>query len=206
MNPYYPILPVPRSSSALFLISYVITPGLLSALDCLIVTKFNLNKQKILTSDQWLVLTKPTIVIIRALPRALLSPSRIFLVSLPRAAMPTSIPRRSRRTVGARATGNYHLPIIIPTMTMLFMINWRVCFWTYRGGFGEEVVDEDFSFTNARRRSNSSSISHHISDFKTKFEVNDPEPVFEESVHGPVDENGDDLSKTDSSESGRSST
>jgi hypothetical protein len=74
------------------------------------------------------------------------------------------------------------------------------------GGFGEEVIDEDFSFTNARRRSNSSSISHHISDFKTKFEVNEPEPVFEESVHGPVDENGDDLSKTDSSESGRSST
>jgi hypothetical protein len=76
-----------------------------------------------------------------------------------------------------------------------------------RGGFGEEVKDEGFTFTNARRRSNSSSISHHLADFKTKFEVNEPEPVFEESVHGPVyDENGDDLSKTDSSESGRSST
>ncbi|KAK5987460.1 hypothetical protein PT974_11587 [Cladobotryum mycophilum] len=76
------------------------------------------------------------------------------------------------------------------------------------GGAGDEVADEGFSFTNARRRSNSSSVSHHMGDFKTKFEVNEPEPVFEESVHGPVDEDdnadGDALSKTDSSESGRS--
>ncbi|KAH6610789.1 hypothetical protein Trco_000809 [Trichoderma cornu-damae] len=70
-----------------------------------------------------------------------------------------------------------------------------------RGGVGEEVVDEDFRFTNARRRSNSFS-HHHLSDFKTKFEVNEPEPVFEEAIHGPLDEdNGDDLSKTDSTES-----
>lgn len=70
-----------------------------------------------------------------------------------------------------------------------------------RGSAGEEVVDEAFRFTNARRRSNSFS-HHHLSDFKTKFEVNEPDPVFEESVHGPVDEeNGDDLSKTDSAES-----
>ncbi|KAL7785552.1 hypothetical protein V8C37DRAFT_394027 [Trichoderma ceciliae] len=69
------------------------------------------------------------------------------------------------------------------------------------GSAGEEVVDENFRFTNARRRSNS--FSHHnLSDFKTKFEVNEPDPVFEESVHGPVDEeNGDELSKTDSTES-----
>jgi hypothetical protein len=69
------------------------------------------------------------------------------------------------------------------------------------GGVGEEAMDEDFRFTNARRRSNSFS-HHHLSDFKTKFEVNEPEPVFEESLHGPLDEeNGDDLSKTDSTES-----
>lgn len=75
-----------------------------------------------------------------------------------------------------------------------------------RGNVGEEVMDENFHFANARRRSNSSTLSHHIADFKTKFEVNEPEPVFEESVHGPVDENGDELSKTDSSESGASTS
>ncbi|UKZ52122.1 hypothetical protein TrVGV298_005897 [Trichoderma virens] len=66
---------------------------------------------------------------------------------------------------------------------------------------GEEAMDEGFRFTNARRRSNS--FSHqHLSDFKTKFEVNEPDPLFEEHIHGPVDEeNGDDLSKTDSAES-----
>jgi hypothetical protein len=75
----------------------------------------------------------------------------------------------------------------------------------HRGSFGDDIADEPFKFTNARRRSNSSSFSHHITDLKTKFEVNEPEPVFEESVHGPVeDENADELSKTDTSESGRS--
>lgn len=73
------------------------------------------------------------------------------------------------------------------------------------GCYGDDVVDEDFRFTNTRRRSNSSSFSH-MTEFKTKFEVNEPEPVFEESVHGPNEEDEDvDLTKTDSSESGRSS-
>jgi len=74
------------------------------------------------------------------------------------------------------------------------------------GNFGDEVMDENFHFANARRRSNSSTFSHHIADFKTKFEVNEPEPVFEESVHGPLDENGEEMSKSDTSESGVSST
>ncbi|KAI5855568.1 hypothetical protein GGS23DRAFT_601330 [Durotheca rogersii] len=68
------------------------------------------------------------------------------------------------------------------------------------GSAGEEVVDEDFNFANARRRSNSSGYLNHAKDFKTKFEVNEPEPVFEESIHGPtVDEAEDDtaLSKTE---------
>lgn len=69
----------------------------------------------------------------------------------------------------------------------------------------DDVADHDFSFTNARRRSNSSNFAHHVSDFKTKFEVNEQEPVFEESLHGPNEE-GDDLVKTDTSESGRSSS
>jgi len=76
------------------------------------------------------------------------------------------------------------------------------------GGFAEDVADQDFRFTNARRRSNSSSASHHLGDLKTKFEVNEPEPVFEESLHGPAEEENaaDDLSKTDTSESGQSSS
>lgn len=79
---------------------------------------------------------------------------------------------------------------------------------SHRGGVGEEVVDENFRFTNARRRSNSSTLSHHFTDFKTKFEVNEQEPVFEESLHGPAadEDNADALSKTDTSESDRSST
>jgi hypothetical protein len=46
-----------------------------------------------------------------------------------------------------------------------------------------------------------------MGDLKSKFEVNEPEPVFEESLHGPLedDDQADDLSKTDTSESGRSS-
>ncbi|KAG6297390.1 hypothetical protein E4U45_005490 [Claviceps purpurea] len=78
-----------------------------------------------------------------------------------------------------------------------------------RGNWGtiaDDVMDEDFKFSNARRRSNSSTVSHHVTDFKTKFEVVDTEPVFEESIHGPIEptEPDDTLSKTDSSESGRS--
>lgn len=81
-----------------------------------------------------------------------------------------------------------------------------------RGGFAEEVKDHsDFRFTNTRRRSNSSLLSHHISEFKTKFDVNDTEPVFEEHIHGPLEEEddddvADDSSKTDASESGGSSS
>jgi len=37
---------------------------------------------------------------------------------------------------------------------------------------------------NARRRSNSSSYTAGLKDFKTKFEQIDPEPVFEEELHG----------------------
>jgi len=57
------------------------------------------------------------------------------------------------------------------------------------GSVGLEVEDEMFNFTNARRRSNSSSYSSgHLENFKTKFEFNEPEPVFEEGVHGPEEE------------------
>lgn len=67
-----------------------------------------------------------------------------------------------------------------------------------RGNVGDEVVDQDFNFTNARRRSNSSSLSSNIENLKTKFEINEPEPVFEENM-GPEDEE-----KMESSSSGTS--
>lgn len=38
----------------------------------------------------------------------------------------------------------------------------------------------------ARRRSNSSTLN--TKDFKTKFETVEPEPVFEEELHGPIGE------------------
>ncbi|KAI0164465.1 hypothetical protein GGR52DRAFT_575818 [Hypoxylon sp. FL1284] len=76
------------------------------------------------------------------------------------------------------------------------------------GSAGEEVVDEKFNFSNARRRSNSSGYSNHLKDFKTKFEVNELEPVFDESLHGPEAEAEDNtaLSKTETSSSAGSST
>ncbi|KAI1260885.1 hypothetical protein F5Y18DRAFT_216545 [Xylariaceae sp. FL1019] len=73
------------------------------------------------------------------------------------------------------------------------------------GAPGEEVIDDQFNFTNARRRSNSSSYSTHPHDFKSKFEFNEPEPVFEESIHGPTLEDGDALTKTETSSSDASS-
>lgn len=57
------------------------------------------------------------------------------------------------------------------------------------GPVGDEVNEEDgFHFTKARRRSNSSAAIMDSSHFKTKFEVNEPEPFFEEGIHGPVNE------------------
>jgi len=75
------------------------------------------------------------------------------------------------------------------------------------------MVDGDFNFTNARRRSNSSNVGlvhKDINNFKTKFDVNEAEPVFEEDVHGAPAEDDDedaddDIHKTDSSLSENSS-
>ncbi|KAH7358242.1 hypothetical protein B0T11DRAFT_284035 [Plectosphaerella cucumerina] len=71
------------------------------------------------------------------------------------------------------------------------------------GSAGEEIVDENFTFANPRRRSNSTGYANQLRDFKTKFDVND-EPVFEETLHGPSDDDGDELAKTETSDSGRS--
>lgn len=59
------------------------------------------------------------------------------------------------------------------------------------------MQDYGYTFTNARRRSNSS--TQGLNDFKTKFETVEPEPVFEEELHGAppemANENGDTKSK-----------
>jgi len=68
------------------------------------------------------------------------------------------------------------------------------------GRDGEESQDYGYNFTNQRRRSNSS--NQVLGDFKTKFEAVDQDPVFEEELHGPtqdeIDE-GSTLSKEESS-------
>lgn len=69
-----------------------------------------------------------------------------------------------------------------------------------RGSMGGEVFDEDFNFSKTRRRSNSSSVSNHARDFKTKWEVNETEPVFEEDVHGP-ELDPEEVAKSETSES-----
>lgn len=63
-----------------------------------------------------------------------------------------------------------------------------------RGNPGDEVVDDQFNMSNPRRRSNSSGYNQ-LGDFKTKFDMNDVEPVFEESLHGPEVE--EELTKTE---------
>lgn len=47
------------------------------------------------------------------------------------------------------------------------------------------MQDYGYTFTNARRCSNSS--IQGLADFRTKFETIEPEPVFEEQFHGPSD-------------------
>jgi hypothetical protein len=65
-----------------------------------------------------------------------------------------------------------------------------------RGVEGEEVQDEGFNLANARRRSNSSSYTPGLKDFKTKFEAIETEPVFEEGLHGPSGEEDEELLET----------
>jgi len=57
---------------------------------------------------------------------------------------------------------------------------------------------------NARRRSNSSTHATSLGTFKTKFEQIEPEPVFEEELHGPLGDELDKASTADSSGSGAS--
>lgn len=49
---------------------------------------------------------------------------------------------------------------------------------------------------NARRRSNSSSYTAGLKDFKTKFEHVETDPVFEEDIHGAGQDDEDELEPT----------
>jgi hypothetical protein len=68
-----------------------------------------------------------------------------------------------------------------------------------RGRDGEESQDYGYTFNNARRRSNSS--TQVLGDFKTKFEAVDADPVFEEELHGPTEEDIEKASTHDSTDS-----
>jgi hypothetical protein len=73
-----------------------------------------------------------------------------------------------------------------------------------RGREGEEVQDYGYNFTNQRRRSNSS--NKVLGDFKTKFETVDQDPVFEEELHGPIQDDIDEDSTLSKEESTDTST
>lgn len=75
---------------------------------------------------------------------------------------------------------NIHFPSSIFPHQLTYIQN--------RGVDGEEVQDEGFNMANARRRSNSSSYTAGLKDFKTKFEQIETDPVFEEDVHGAMSE------------------
>lgn len=76
-----------------------------------------------------------------------------------------------------------------------------------RGREGVEAEDLGYNIVNSRRRSNSSTQA--LGDFKTKFEVDEVDPVFEEELHGPTEEEVEkasmaSLDKEDSTDSARS--
>jgi len=69
---------------------------------------------------------------------------------------------------------------------------------------GDEAHDYGYNFALARRRSNSSTHGSALSDFKTKFEHVETDPVFEEEYHGAAggtDEEHLTLMKEESAES-----
>ncbi|KAG8631089.1 hypothetical protein KVT40_000229 [Elsinoe batatas] len=53
------------------------------------------------------------------------------------------------------------------------------------GKQGDELEDYDYNLTKPRRRSNSFSAAPGHNTYRTKFETIEPEPVFEEDIHGP---------------------
>jgi len=66
---------------------------------------------------------------------------------------------------------------------------------------GDEAHDYGYNMAKGRRRSNSSTHSKAIGDFKTKFEAVEADPVFEEELHGAGAESLDELEKEDTADS-----
>ena len=112
--------------------------------------------------------------------------------------MPTR--RVSRSKVVARAIGRFTKSEDPCCPISLLLLANRIC----RGRAGEESQDYGYTFTNQRRRSNSSTQA--LGDFKTKFETVDQDPVFENQLHGPTDEDIEDGSALEKEESTDSST
>ena len=85
----------------------------------------------------------------------------------------------------------FHLKhYLFPKSRRVILINSTL---SNRGRPGDEQADYGYTFTNTRRRSNSSSHAHDLASFKTKFETIEQEPVFEEELHGaPTDTDDDD--------------
>lgn len=93
------------------------------------------------------------------------------------------------------ATGKYQDTAIVDMLNTILT--------TLRGTVSDDADDSGYNFANARRRSNSSTGA--LNDFKTKFEQIDQEPVFEEELHGPTDDDyASTLSKEDTNSSNAS--
>lgn len=112
---------------------------------------------------------------------------------------PDADPKKIKKNGGGKSNWYVALPYLIPCVSP------RINTTPNRGNAGDEVLDDpEFSFVNARRHSNASAISNNLDHFKSKFEVNEPEPVFEEGVHDAPEEDHVTLQKTDTSSSGGS--
>lgn len=99
-------------------------------------------------------------------------------------------PKKTKKDGGGK--GNWYVVDSSPAPTVLSFL----MFENKRGRSGDEVQDFEYNFTNARRRSNSS--SHGLADFKTKFETVEVEPVFEEEMQNALDKDQEDESATSS--------
>jgi hypothetical protein len=127
------------------------------------------------------------------------------------------IPRKPRRMVVGRGIGELNSTVLLITCLFALLVYFDLvelrqkinCLnadldHLARGRDGDEKQDYGYNFTNARRRSNSS--TQNLGDFKTKFETVEPDPVFEEELHGPTLEEEEAEDVTDTTRSNKSST
>lgn len=93
---------------------------------------------------------------------------------------------------------------VVKAIGMRVFSSWFQPLISLRGRDGEEAQDYGYAFSNQRRRSNSSTQA--LGDFKTKFEAMDTDPVFEENLHGPTDDDIEKASTLSKEESTDTST